>query len=172
MSKNLSVQAKTPYIFKKVCLENPIEVQKLIKKLFPQCDDDFVQDCFVDILDNWCYKYNPSFGTSVSTSICCLARQKYFNTYKKASSEKFYRNQYRQSLPQDNTYIEDDACITEEVMRYIDTLDPRDQEFVKKRFFEGKKYEDIAQELGISSTSAFVNVSKVIEQLRSKFNVN
>ena len=129
--------------------------------------NDIVQEIFISLYEkSEILNYDLSLKSYLFNSV----RNRCFNYLRDRKVEDRRMNLYAEAcLWSDNVdWIEE-----EEVLRKIQEvmleLPEKCREVCRRRFFEGKKFEEIAEELGISESTARVQTHRGMEMLRQRF---
>lgn len=98
-----------------------------------------------------------------------VARLEYMNALRrKLRSQRGTRElEASDSAPEDGTQPAD-GLAREELEGWLDELDPEESGVVRKKHFEGKTFEELAAELGISPNTAKTRYYRAIRSLQSK----
>jgi len=132
--------------------------------------EEIVQDLFYIL---WKERQNLQIFTSVNAYLYRSVKNKSLQYLEKAKIREEYRNTY-----QDDSDIETSTPLDEleykELEEYIQEilyhLPERRQKIFNMNRMEGKKYNEIAQELHISVKTVEVEISKTLRELRDKYN--
>jgi RNA polymerase sigma-70 factor (family 1) len=134
--------------------------------------EENVQEVFLKI---WLHRENLNLEQSFKSYLFTIARNQAFNFLNKAANdlvlkeEIFYESQ--KSYNQGDYSIREADCKRLK-KRAIKQLPPKRKKIFKMSRKQGKTYEEISQELGISVNTVKSQMSKALESLRLFFQVN
>jgi RNA polymerase sigma-70 factor (ECF subfamily) len=132
--------------------------------------EEIVQDLFYVL---WKERQNLQIFTSVNGYLYRSVKNKSLQYTEKARVRKDYREMYAENAvtetlsPQDELEYKELEQHIEETLR---RLPERRQRIFRMNRMEGKKYNEIAQELHISVKTVEVEISKALRELRGKYN--
>lgn len=134
--------------------------------------EENVQEVFLKV---WLHRENLNLEQSFKSYIFTIARNQAFNFLNKAANdlvlkeEIFYESQ--KSYNQGDYSIREADCKRLK-KQAIKQLPPKRKQIFKMSRKQGKTYEEISQELGISVNTVKSQMSKALESLRLFFQVN
>lgn len=134
--------------------------------------EENVQEVFLKV---WLHRENLNLEQSFKSYIFTIARNQAFNFLNKAANdlvlkeEIFYESQ--KSHNQGDYSIREADCKRLK-KQAIKQLPPKRKQIFKMSRKQGKTYEEISQELGISVNTVKSQMSKALESLRLFFQVN
>ncbi|WP_461533689.1 RNA polymerase sigma factor [Sinomicrobium sp.] len=138
----------------------------------PTIADEIVQEVFMQV---WlhCDTLNPKL--SFKSYVLTITRNKSLDFLRKASNNE----QLRKEIFHATTYIHnqtsdyiDDADYEMWKNRAIASLPPKRRRIFEMSRQDGMSYDDIARELGISTNTVKVQMSKALQKIRSFLKVN
>ena len=129
--------------------------------------NDIVQEVFIAIYEKSILKnYQGSLKAYLYTSV----RNRCYNYLRDAKVEDRNMALYAEAaVYSDNVDMIDREEILEKIREVLDELPEKCREVCRRRFFEGKKFEEIAEELDISESTARVQTHRGMEMLRQRF---
>lgn len=134
--------------------------------------EENVQEVFLKV---WLHRENLNLEQSFKSYLFTIARNQAFNFLNKAANDQvlkeeiFYKSQ--KSYDQSDYSIREADCKRLK-KQAIKQLPPKRKLIFKMSRKQGKTYEEISQELGISVNTVKSQMSKALESLRLFFQVN
>lgn len=134
--------------------------------------EEIVQEVFMKI---WLYRDRLDVNQNFKSFLFTLTRNFTFNFMKKAAGDRKLREEVFSLNTEEFSPIE--TAIQEEAMESIkrealDLLPPRRREIFQMSRFDGKSYQEISQELGISLSTVKSQMSKALETMRDFMNLH
>ncbi|TRX39437.1 RNA polymerase sigma factor [Flavobacterium restrictum] len=134
--------------------------------------EENVQDVFLKV---WLHRENLNLEQSFKSYLFTIARNQAFNFLSKAANdvilkeELFYKSQ--KSHNQGDYSVREEDCKRLK-KQAIKQLPPKRKQIFKMSRKEGKTYEEISQELGISVHTVKSQMSKALESIRLFFKIH
>lgn len=134
--------------------------------------EENVQEVFLKV---WLYRENLNLDLSFKAYLFTIARNQAFNFLSKAANEAvlkeeiFYKSQ--KSYDQGDYTVREADC-KKLKKQALKQLSPKRKLIFKMSRKEGKTYEEIGQELGISVNTVKSQMSKALESLRIFFEID
>ena len=134
--------------------------------------DEMVQDVFLKI---WLHRENLNLEQSFKSYLFTIARNQAFNLLNKAANDVLLKEEV--FYTSEKSYAQGDYSIREEDCKKlkkqaINQLPPKRKRIFKMSRKEGKTYEEISQELGISVNTVKNQMSKALDSMRDFFQVH
>lgn len=134
--------------------------------------EENVQEVFLKV---WLHRENLNIEQSFKSYLFTIARNQAFNSLNKASNDEilkeeiFYSSQ--KSYDQGDYSVRESDCkkLKKEAIKQ---LPPKRKQIFKMSRKQGKTYEEISQELGISVNTVKSQMSKALESLRLFFQLH
>lgn len=134
--------------------------------------EENVQEVFLKV---WLHRENLNIEQSFKSYLFTIARNQAFNSLNKASNDEilkeeiFYSSQ--KSYDQGDYSVRESDCkkLKKEALKQ---LPPKRKQIFKMSRKQGKTYEEISQELGISVNTVKSQMSKALESLRLFFQLH
>lgn len=134
--------------------------------------EENVQDVFLKI---WLHRENLNLEQSFKSYLFTIARNQAFNLLNKAANEVLLKEEV--FYTSEKSHAEGDFSIREEDCKKlkkqaIKQLPPKRKRIFKMSRKQGKTYEEISQELGISVNTVKNQMSKALESIRVFFHAH
>jgi RNA polymerase sigma-70 factor (family 1) len=134
--------------------------------------EENVQDVFLKI---WLHRENLNLEQSFKSYLFTIARNQAFNLLNKAANDVLLKEEV--FYTSEKSYAQGDYSIREEDCKKlkkqaINQLPPKRKRIFKMSRKEGKTYEEISQELGISVNTVKNQMSKALDSMRDFFQVH
>jgi len=132
--------------------------------------EEIVQDLFYIL---WKERKNLQIFTSVNGYLYRSVKNKSLQQVEKAKVREEYRNRYAGNAaietftPQEELEYKE---LEQQISDMLLLLPERRQKIFRMNRMEGKKYSEIAEELHISVKTVEAEISKVLKELRNKYN--
>lgn len=130
--------------------------------------EEVTQEVFVKFWEK-CDTLSPD--SSIKSYLYRSVHNSCLNAIKHEKVKDSYRQymiQFMESHGNDTNDDEDPDLLRERIVKEIDNLPPRCSEIFKLSRFEGLKYQEIAEHLGISVKTVEVQMGKALKVLREK----
>jgi len=132
--------------------------------------EEIVQDLFYVL---WKERENLQIFTSVKGYLYRSVKNKSLQYVEKVKVREDYRNRYIENA-EINTFTPQEELeykeLEQQIREVLYRLPERRQKIFQMNRMEGKKYNEIARELNISVKTVEAEISKVLRELRNKYN--
>ena len=132
--------------------------------------EEIVQDMFYVL---WKERQNLQIFTSVNGYLYRSVKNKSLQYIEKVKVRDDYRNNYSENSDIDTFTPQEELEYKEleqQIQEALYRLPERRQKIFRMNRMEGKKYNEIARELNISVKTVEAEISKVLRELRNKYN--
>lgn len=129
--------------------------------------NDIVQEIFISLYEK---SDNLNYDISLKAYLFNSVRNRCFNYLRDRKVEDKRMNLYTEAcIWSENVDMIDEEEVMVQVRKAMEELPERCREICRLRFYEGHKFEEIAEALGMSESTVRVQVARGMDKLRQHF---